>query len=113
MKRFESKEQVLEYLSGDTVECLVCGKRLKHLGKHLLKHGMSSDDYREEFNIPWTFALSGQATREKQRAACVSRIESGSLQMYKVGQSEKNLHSSPKRRPRDYDIERIVNAGKV
>jgi predicted transcriptional regulator len=55
---FQTKEQVQAYLSGDAITCLICGVSLQKLPKHLrVSHGVSSDDYRRRFNIPFTRAL--------------------------------------------------------
>lgn len=62
--RFTTAKQVDDYLSGDRIKCLLCGRSFKMLSTHIWqKHDMSVDDYREEFGIPWSRSLTGQATR--------------------------------------------------
>jgi hypothetical protein len=66
--KFQTLEEVREYLSGDRIECLVCGKTYRRLQyKHLEMHGLDADGYRERFGIPWTFSLTSEASREATR----------------------------------------------
>ena len=63
-KPFETIEEVRDYLSDDIVVCLLCGAEKKTLGMHLnAVHRMTSDEYRQQFGIPWTYPLQGEATR--------------------------------------------------
>lgn len=97
---FKSIEDVREYLSGDRVICLLCGKGYKRLGgTHLQKiHGITEDQYREKYNIPWTYALVCQDTKEKYRDATNKRIEEGYVPPMKVGSEHKILIGAPKRK---------------
>lgn len=54
---FESIEAVRAYLQGPRVQCLRCGKLYKDVGKHVHMHGMTPDEYREMYRIPWTYGL--------------------------------------------------------
>ena len=68
---FQTMEQVNDYLSGNTVECLICGKRYQWLHNHIVKmHDTSPDDYRRRFGIPFTRSL----TSAKFRAECSARV---------------------------------------
>ena len=50
--RFESKTEIDEYLSGDKVQCLLCGKLFKALPPHLERtHNITADDYREQNEV--------------------------------------------------------------
>lgn len=49
--------QVESYLSQPRIKCLVCGAFFKSLGIHLRLHGMTADDYRIRFGIPFVCAL--------------------------------------------------------
>lgn len=65
---FQTKEEVDAYLSGDTIDCLICGRRLQRLNMHLkLAHEMSQDDYRMKFGIPFTRALYSVPARITMR----------------------------------------------
>ena len=63
-KKFKSLDEVRAYVSGETIQCLVCGKHLRRLQfKHLESHGMTADDYRERFGIPWNTSLTSAPSR--------------------------------------------------
>lgn len=69
MTPFQSLKEVREYFSGDTVVCLLCGRNLKVLGKHLKDlHGITKDEYREQYNISYSTGLVCETT-----AATMSR----------------------------------------
>ena len=60
---FKTMEDVHEYLSGETVECLECGKHLRTLNRHVMIHGMTADHYKLAHGIPWWISLSTQELR--------------------------------------------------
>jgi hypothetical protein len=77
-RQFTTRADVLAYLSGDTVECLLCGKAYVNLGTHIGRsHGIRAHDYKRAFNIPRKFALMGCATRKRlsELANSQSRLE--------------------------------------
>ena len=56
---FKTRRDVARYFSGDTIECLICGRHFKRLQRHLAaKHGLSADDYKKQFGLPWTRGLT-------------------------------------------------------
>ena len=56
---FKTRRDVGRYFSGDTIECLICGRHFKRLQRHLAaKHGLSADDYKKQFGLPWTRGLT-------------------------------------------------------
>ena len=56
---FKTRRDVERYFSGDTIECLICGRHFKRLQRHLAaKHGLSADDYKKQFGLPWTRGLT-------------------------------------------------------
>jgi len=63
---FESREEVLAYLEGTRIACLLCGKLFRKLGGAHLRciHGVTEDEYRETYRIPWTYGLCASATTE-------------------------------------------------
>jgi hypothetical protein len=76
-KPFQTLAQVREYVSGDTIECLVCGQKFRRLqAKHLEMHSMTADDYRVQFGIPWKQSLTSQPSRRASgQAMTPDRIE--------------------------------------
>lgn len=55
---FESREELNTYLSGDRVTCLRCGHSFRILDTHLrCAHGMTSDEYRQMYGIPYERGL--------------------------------------------------------
>src|SRR6266446_10702411 len=56
---FKTRRDIERYFSGDTIECLICGRHFKRLQRHLAaKHGVSADDYKKQFGLPWTRGLT-------------------------------------------------------
>jgi hypothetical protein len=56
---FRTRREVDRYFGGKTIKCLICGVRLRRLASHLAaKHGMSADDYKSKFGLPWTRGLT-------------------------------------------------------
>jgi DNA-directed RNA polymerase subunit RPC12/RpoP len=101
-KPFQTLEQVREYVSGDTIECLVCGREFRRLhAKHLEMHSMTADDYRLQFGIPWNQSLTSQPSRQASREAMTpDRIEA-----FKRASSTRN----PIRRPPRQRAEAVRN----
>lgn len=61
---FQTLDEVRAYVSGNRIQCLVCGKHYRRLGKHVQIHDMTGDDYRETFGIPWKTSLTSAPSRE-------------------------------------------------
>ncbi len=74
---FQTLEEVAEYLSGGTIECLVCGRQLQRLNRHLQSaHNLQPDEYRSRFGIPYGRSLTSRPSREKSsRAMTPARIQ--------------------------------------
>jgi predicted transcriptional regulator len=65
---FQTLEEVRAYLAGDSITCLVCGAVMHKLPKHLKDiHGMTSDDYRCRFGIPFGRSLTSATARDRMR----------------------------------------------
>lgn len=65
-EKFKSREAVENYLSDDRITCLICGRSYKALGGHLkVAHGISGDEYKDMFNIPYNYGLARETTRKK------------------------------------------------
>lgn len=65
--RFTSDAAIDDYLGGDAIVCLRCGKPYKSLGGHLRVHGWTADDYKEFYGLPWGSALACQDTIVRKR----------------------------------------------
>jgi hypothetical protein len=63
-KVFQTKEEIDEYLSGDRIVCLLCGKSYKSLCSHIGVHGFNVDGYREKYGLPFRSGLCGENTSE-------------------------------------------------
>jgi len=60
----------------DRLVCKYCGKKFSHLGSHLWhKHKVLARDYKEEFGLPYNFALISQEVYEKKRDKFQERKE--------------------------------------
>jgi ROS/MUCR transcriptional regulator protein len=81
-QQFKKRREIESYFSGDTIECLLCGRYFKRLQSHLVaKHHMSADAYKKRFGLPWTRGLtsaaslanSGWTNKRKARARKLAR----------------------------------------
>lgn len=79
---FQRRREVERYFSGDTIECLICGRNFQRLQTHLAaKHGMTADEYKSRFGLPWargllsatSLATSGWTDERKARARKLAR----------------------------------------
>jgi hypothetical protein len=63
---FKTRREIERYFSGETIECLICGRHFKRLQTHLLaKHGVTADEYKGRFGLPWTRGLTSAASLAK------------------------------------------------
>lgn len=78
---FETMEEVEEYVSGDTIQCLECGRHFKMItGKHLQQmHDITQDEYREKWGIPRTLGLAIAALKEVKRDQALKMHADGVL----------------------------------
>jgi predicted transcriptional regulator len=62
-----TKEEVAEYISGDQLTCLLCGKAYKNLGgAHLGSvHNITPDSYREMYGFYYGTPLVGKSVRDR------------------------------------------------
>jgi|GEM_PF-2171876 len=74
--KFENRDQLEEYLSGDRITCLLCGRSFKALASHIkLIHGVGEAEYKDRFGIPWRTGLQSAATTKKKVAAGKRKME--------------------------------------
>jgi predicted transcriptional regulator len=95
---FQTMEAVENYLAGDTIECLICGKTFGSSLSvaHLRLHGMTHDEYRIRFGIPFKRSLTSAPFRAKLRAV-VDADYIARLKNHKTTVEECSLHAP--RRP--------------
>ena len=63
-ERFTSREAIENYLSDDRIICLICGRPFKAITGHLAIHEMTADEYKDKYNIPYTYGLARDTTRQ-------------------------------------------------
>ncbi len=58
---FKTKEEVDAYFASEKIQCLLCGRWFENIGgSHMIQsHGISAEDYREMYGLPWRRGLSG------------------------------------------------------
>ncbi len=75
---FNSIVAVREYMNEPEILCLLCGRKFKKLGGHITRvHEISVDDYREKYNIPWTYGLLTKDSKTCYAGAMNARREKG------------------------------------
>ena len=78
--KFETYEQIQEYLNHEEIECLICGKAFKFLGGHTRQaHNVKAKEYREMFNLPLHAPLAGISYRKAHRVVMKELFELGIL----------------------------------
>ena len=71
---FKTIGEVDVYLNSGLIACLICGREYKMLGGHLSsQHAISSDQYKDEFNIPRSYSLNCQDLRERKSNIMLSQ----------------------------------------
>ena len=73
-----TRSEIDDYLAGNRVQCLLCGKRYKTLPTNLERtHDVTADDYRERYGLPWRRGLCGVGTSEKLSKNMLGRQKEG------------------------------------
>lgn len=77
--RFTTAEQIEDYFSGeDRIQCLLCGKWRRALAGHLnFVHGVSPDEYRARYGLPWRRGLVCKHVSRKLSRVMTTRIKNG------------------------------------
>lgn len=101
--------EVRDYLGGQKIVCLLCGHSFRRIGaSHLpMIHGVTEDDYREMYGLPYRVGLASASCRDAYRKATVARIDSDGGQLaghLKRGREEfaprRAVHMRKQRKPR-------------
>jgi hypothetical protein len=81
-RHFQTRREVERYFGGKTITCLICGGRYGRLSFHLAaKHGMTTDEYKAHFGLPWSRGLisalslanSGWDSKRRAKASRLAR----------------------------------------
>ncbi len=77
----KTMKEVDAYLSGDKIQCLLCGRWFDNSGSsHLIRiHGVTADDYKKRCGIPWGRGLIGTICREKNVILMKKLIAEGKM----------------------------------
>lgn len=77
---FHTPEDALAYLDNAKLTCLLCGRELVMLAKHLLDiHAITAEEYKQRYHLPLTRGLVGNATRKVMSQRMRERVESGEV----------------------------------
>ena len=75
---FKDYDEYKQYFVGDRIICLLCGKHYRALGNHLrVSHEVDIDDYKKNYGIFWTKALTCNDLRKDQSDIAKERIANG------------------------------------
>ena len=79
--KFTTRSEVDRYFSNDDgIQCLLCGRFLGTLQNHLqIVHGISHEEYRERFGLPWRRGLVSRTVSKKHSASLIKRIKNGTF----------------------------------
>ena len=95
---FNSREEVLDYLNADKIECLECGKLFKGLAPHLVAaHSLTVQDYKTKYGIPQNTGLSGTATKNSRSTAILKRHEEGLVDKTSMSKVKPDVSKSRKK----------------
>jgi hypothetical protein len=95
---FQSILEVREYLAGDRVTCLLCGKNYKDISKHIVKiHNITPDEYRKKYNIPWTYGIVCRETSLAYKDCMIKRMDEGYIPPMKIDAEQAAMAGVKKR----------------
>ena len=79
--KFTTRSEVDRYFSNDEgIQCLLCGRFLGTLQNHLqIVHGVSHEEYRERYGLPWRKGLVSRTVSKKHSATLIKRIKNGTF----------------------------------
>ena len=68
-KKFQTMEEVNEYFDQEKLTCLLCGREYISLHAHTNNaHGVSAEQYKARYGIPWKRGLVAKSLKAKQAA---------------------------------------------
>ncbi len=110
-RKFQTKEEVDAYFASDKIQCLLCGKWFKGIGgNHLkVKHGITTDDYKEMFGLPWLRGLDGTSTNLKRSETSKRNYENRDKE--EMLERLRSGKPSPQRPLQPFNKDRIAKIG--
>lgn len=116
---FVSPKAVYEYLNGDRIVCLRCGKPYKALHIHIKVHGWNEVRYKEYYGLPWRTGLTCTSTKALKSVSGkkkMARDKANSIGVFQYTEEEKRkirkkAHIAPRRKRAAY--RKILDTNKV
>ncbi|MGW6009180.1 MucR family transcriptional regulator [Streptomyces sp. NPDC055210] len=105
--------------AADTVVCHLCGRAFRSLGAHLRAHKMTAAEYRQEFGLLHTRALSARSfSREQSRTRRAAYATSTEAQerfapgraLARSGELARRRHETARPRPETEELRRVRGA---
>ena len=114
-RMFKSKEEVDAYLSGNKIQCLICGKPLKTMFAHLYwKHNrMTITQYKQRFGLPMSRGVIAKQTKIKIRNNLNQMKVDGIINTTIPPDVMSKAQQAPKRMYVPYHIENLKKKGFV
>jgi hypothetical protein len=73
---FSTNAEIEAYLTGEKIQCLLCGKMFKDVGKHVsAQHRIPPDEYRSRYGIPWGRGLCCAESSMRYSETVAKRLE--------------------------------------
>jgi predicted transcriptional regulator len=74
---FKDADEIKDYLHGERIMCLRCGKSYKALALHLPVHGWTPERYREHYNLPRYQGLTCESVKIYKKARAENNYATG------------------------------------
>ena len=102
--QFNNIKDINDYLNGDVITCLRCGKPYKALGAHLPIHGWTEEKYKEFYGLPWRTGLTCVSTKKIMKDNSTKRWNDGVAFGGKMPDADqrKKCVSAPRRKRAPY-----------
>ena len=93
--KFSSINAINEYLNGEKITCLLCGRHYKSITAHISVHGISTDEYKEKYGLPYSKGLTSLGTKSKNVANGLKNIGLSSVK--NINDVREKARQAPKR----------------
>ena len=104
--KFENTQQVQDYMEGDRITCLLCGRYFRALGQHLIRiHETTPDTYRKRYGIPWSYGLTCTESKEIQRMLGKEKYQKTGHKFLTPGVPPNTRRRTPQSKVRTYYLE--------